>query len=286
MSSPDAAETALAASPAVSGENLGRPAGDMVWRVGPPVVVFLLGILAWIALHYILPADKALTIPLPWEVLKIGVFNWANFSNSLTVLSRSATTAVIGLFFTILVGFAFAIAMSQAKWVENALLPYAIAMQAAPILALVPLIGVIIGFNQPSRVLVVILISVFAFLSNVLFGLLSADKGSHDLLTLHDANRYTRLVKLQLPAAMPSVFTGLRVASVMAVVGAVVGDFFFTQGNVGLGQSIQLAANQLQYEVMFTDVFLAIALGVVAYVIVVIVEAKTIGRWHSVTRAS
>ncbi len=129
--------------------------------------------------------------------------------------------------------------MSQAKWVENALLPYAIAMQTTPILALVPVIGVVLGYNFPSRVLVVVLISVFPFINNALFGLLSADKSQHDLLTLHDVSRWTRLTKLQLPAALPAIFTGLRVAAVMAVVGAVVGDFFFTQGSPGLGQLIK-----------------------------------------------
>ncbi len=125
-------------------------------------------------------------------------------------------------------------------------------MQTTPILALVPVIGVVLGYNFPSRVLVVVLISVFPFINNALFGLLSADKSQHDLLTLHDVSRWTRLTKLQLPAALPAIFTGLRVAAVMAVVGAVVGDFFFTQGSPGLGPLINLDASQLQYERMYS----------------------------------
>ena len=118
--------------------------------------MFVLGILAWIAVHYILPTDKALTVPLPSEVIKNGVFDWASLSTSLRALALSAETAFVGLLLTIVIGFAFAIAMSQAKWVENALLPYAIALQTTPILALVPVIGVVIGYNFGSRVLVVI----------------------------------------------------------------------------------------------------------------------------------
>jgi NitT/TauT family transport system permease protein len=148
----------------------------------------------------------------------------------------------------------------------------------------VPIVGVVIGFDFPSRVLVVVLISVFPFISNALFGLLTADQSQHDLLTLHRAGRVTRLLKLQLPAALPAIFTGLRVAAVMAVVGAVVGDFFFTQGEPGLGQMINLDASQLQYERMYAEVILAMLLGIVAYVGIGLLERRVIGRWHSAVR--
>ena len=262
----------------------GRNSGDLVRQIVPPVIVFIAAIGAWVALHYGLGEDKAITVPLPWDVIKVGVLDTTNLQMSLDGLWLSAKAAIVGLVLTVIVGMAFAIAMSQAKWVEQALLPYAVAMQTTPILALVPLIGVVIGFDFPSRVLVVILISVFPFINNALFGLLAADKGQHDLLSLHDASRWTRLVKLQLPAALPAIFTGLRVAAVMAVVGAVVGDFFFTQGDPGLGQMINLDASQLQYERMYTEVILAMLLGIGAYLLVAFTEKRVIGKWHSSTR--
>ncbi len=109
-------------------------------------------------------------MPLPWDVIKVGVIDWTNLSMVLTSLWLSAKSAIVGLVGRSSSGLAFAIAMSQAKWVENALLPYAIAMQTTPILALVPVIGVVLGYNFPSRVLVVVLISVFPFINNALFG--------------------------------------------------------------------------------------------------------------------
>ncbi len=87
-----------------------------------------------------------------------------------------------------------------------------------------------------------------------------------------------------MPAALPAIFTGLRVAAVMAVVGAVVGDFFFTQGSPGLGQLINLDASQLQYERMYTSVILAMLLGIAAYLAVVFAEKRVIGKWHVTTR--
>lgn len=253
-------------------------------QVLPPVVVFVLFLGAWVAFHYLLAEEKRITVPLPWDVLSVGFFDGENLSRALDGLWLSGKGAIVGLVITVVVGMAFAIAMSQAKWVERALLPYAIALQTTPILALVPIVGVVIGFDFPSRVLVVVLISVFPFISNALFGLLTADQSQHDLLTLHKAGRVTRLLKLQLPAALPAIFTGLRVAAVMAVVGAVVGDFFFTQGDPGLGQMINLDASQLQYERMYAEVILAMLLGIVAYVGVGLLERRVIGRWHSAVR--
>lgn len=258
---------------------------ELAKKVIPPFLVFVLAIFAWIGLHYGLSEEKAITVPLPWDVIEIGFLDSTNLSFILDGLWISAKAALVGLVVTIVLGLAFAVLMSQAKWVENALLPYAIAMQTTPILALVPLIGVVIGFDFISRVIVVVLISVFPFINNALFGLLSADKSQHDLLTLHDASRWTRLTKLQLPAALPAIFTGLRVAAVMAVVGAVVGDFFFTQGDSGLGQLISLDASQLQYERMYAEVILAMFLGIAAYLAVAFAERRAIGKWHSATRA-
>lgn len=289
MSAPPELTEAPLATPAgerVAASKVAGPSrsSELIGKVVPPVIVFILGIAAWIGLHFILNEDKAITVPLPWDVIEVGVLDWTNLSMVLTSLWLSAKSAIVGLVVTIVVGLAFAIAMSQAKWVENALLPYAIAMQTTPILALVPVIGVVLGYNFPSRVLVVVLISVFPFINNALFGLLSAEKSQHDLLTLHDVSRWTRLTKLQLPAALPAIFTGLRVAAVMAVVGAVVGDFFFTQGSPGLGQLINLDASQLQYERMYTSVILAMLLGIAAYLAVVFAEKRVIGKWHVTTR--
>ncbi len=269
----------------ISGVATSGKSSELVMKIVPPVLVFILAILSWIGLHYGLSEEKAITVPLPWDVIEIGFLDTTNLQFILDGLWISAKAAIVGLAVTIVLGLAFAIAMSQAKWVENALLPYAVAMQTTPILALVPLIGVVIGFDFISRVIVVVLISVFPFINNALFGLLSAEKSQHDLLTLHDASRLTRLTKLQLPAALPAIFTGLRVAAVMAVVGAVVGDFFFTQGDSGLGQLISLDASQLQYERMYAEVILAMFLGIAAYLAVGFVERRAIGKWHSATRA-
>src|SRR4029453_11191541 len=123
-------------------------------------------------------------------------------------------------------GMLLAIAMSQARWVERSLFPHAVLTPTIPILAMVPLFGFWFGFGYVSRVLVVVLFCIFPIIANTLFGLRSGGQDHHDLFTLHDAGRLTRLWKLQLPAALPSIFTGLRISAGLGGLGALARAFF------------------------------------------------------------
>ena len=151
----------------------------------------------------------------------------------------STKVALIGLAIAVVLGILIAVLMSQAKIAERAIFPYMVTLQAIPILAIVPLIGFWFGYGTKSRVFVCVIISIFPIIVNTLFGLQSADRGMHDLFTLHHANRVTRLRKLMFPAALPAIFAGLRISAGLSVIGAVVGDFFFGQGESGIGQAAQ-----------------------------------------------
>ena len=139
---------------------------------------------------------------------------------------------------------AWAVVMSQAAWIERSLFPYAVVLQCIPILALVPLIGILFGYNFQARVIVTILIALFPMVSMTLFGLQSVAKQQRELFQLQGVSRATLLRKLQFPAALPSIFVGLRTSAGLAVVGAVVGDQFFQRGNPGLGVLIQVYASR------------------------------------------
>ena len=111
----------------------------------------------------------------------------------------TAFVALTGLSISIVLGMSLAIVMAQATWVERSFWPYLIAAQAVPILAIVPIIGTIFGYGFSSRILVCVIISIFPIVSNTLFGLLSAERSQHDLFTLHDASRRTRLAQAAAP---------------------------------------------------------------------------------------
>jgi NitT/TauT family transport system permease protein len=175
---------------------------------------------------------------------------------------------------------ALAVIMSQAKMLERAMFPYLVIVQAIPILALTPLIVFWFGSGQTARIIVCIIISVFPLIVNTLFGLQSAERGMHDLFTLHHASRVTRLRRLMFPAALPAIFAGLRISAGLSVIGAIVGDFFFGQGEVGIGQLIRRYANRLQGEELITAVILSSLLGVSVFLLFTWLQNRAIGRWY------
>jgi NitT/TauT family transport system permease protein len=192
--------------------------------------------------------------------------------------------SLVGFGLTIVIGCAVAIAMSQAKWIERSLYPYAVLLQTLPIAAVIPAIGLALGYNFKSRVFVSILLGLFPIITNTLFGLLSAERGMHDLFTLHNVSRWTRLWKLQIPAAMPAIFTGLRIAAGLSVIGAVLGDMFFQQGDPGIGTLIVLYNTNLQLTTMYGAIIIASVLGLAYFLLVGEAQRRVVGRWHEATR--
>jgi NitT/TauT family transport system permease protein len=257
------------------------PARRLLLIAGPPAAVLALVLTLWYLGSYVLiDADLRFLLPPPHEVVRVSFTDPANLSELLAGLALSAEVAMSGLVLAAVAGVTMAILMSQARWLERSLYPYAVVLQTVPILALVPLIGYWFGYGFASRVLVCVLISIFPIIANALFGLRSVDLGLHDLFTLHRADRLDRLVKLQLPAALPAIFTGLRIAAGAAVIGAVVGDFFFQQGAPGIGQLIYQYNRQLRSEQLFAAVLLACLFGLVVFWVFGVL-ARRVTAWHA-----
>ena len=256
-----------------------------------PAIVFALFIGSWYLLSgVILPPHKRFLLPTPHEVINEGFLVWRTgesrgFQPILMSLWDSAKVAIMGLVITIVVGMALAVIMSMSRWLERATWPYLVAVQSAPVLALTPLIRALIDGAQKQRVLVVVLIAVFPIVSNTLFGLLSAEKSQHELFTLQGASRWTRLIKLQFPAALPNIFVGLRISAGLAVIGAVVGDFYFRQGGVvGIGAQIDVYRNRLWGAELISAIIMASVLGLVVFLFFGWLSRAAIGKWHITTR--
>lgn len=247
----------------------------------PPVVLgsVLLGIWYFISYGVLEPRKRFLLEP-PHRVLTEGFLDWDSFSEILQALWSSTRVAMIGLVLSIIIGFAMAIVMSQAKVVERAVFPFMVTLQAIPILALVPLIQFWWGTGQTARVMVCIIIAVFPIIVNTLFGLSSAEKGMHDLFTLHNASRATRLRKLMFPSALPAVFAGLRISAGLSVIGAIVGDFFFGKGDKGIGQLLRKFANDLSGEQLLASVIMSSLLGISVFLIFGWLQNRVIGKWY------
>ena len=250
----------------------------------PPLIAFVFFLGLWYLVSTVLLDEKRrFLLPPPHAVVQVSFFDSFNRAELFQALWLSTKIAMVGLVIATVIGMAIGIAMSQARWVERSLYPYAVILQCIPTLALVPVIGFWFAFGFTSRLIVTVAISIFPIISSTLFGLQSAEREQHELFTLHKANRLVRLWKLQLPAAMPAIFTGLQVAATLAVVGAVVGDFFFKQGDAGIGVLIDLYRARLQSEQLFGASLLACLLGVVVFSFFGLLTRTITSSWYGST---
>lgn len=248
--------------------------------VGPPLAVAAVVIGLWYVVSYAIldPSEKFL-LPPPHEVARDGLLEPTVRADILDATWVTARVAIIGLVVAVAIGFSMALAMAAAKWVERSLYPWAILLQTVPILAIVPVIGFWFGFDTFARVVVVVIIALFPLIINPLQGLLSADRGLHDLFTLSGVGSFTRMLKLQIPAALPDVFVGLQTAAGLAIVGATVGDYFFGRGQIGLGMLLSRYSSRLQSSEMLATVFVACLLGVIAFWIFGALGRRIVGSW-------
>ncbi len=286
MSVPDPTDAALAASPVVIESPTVRvdPTKSRARRLAevviPPLVLVAVLIGVWYFLSYRIVKRRFLLHP-PHDVIQEGFLKWENLHEILDGLWYSTKVAALGLAIAFLLGVAIAVVMSQSKLIERAVFPVLVALQAIPILVMVPLIAIWFDTKTTSRVIVCVIIAFFPIVLNTLFGLVSADAGLHDLLTLHHASRWTRLRKLMLPAALPAMFAGLRISAGLSVIGAIVGDFFFGRGERGLGQLIkQYSSNTNTGELTLATVIVSSVLGITVFLMFGAVQTAVIGKWY------
>jgi NitT/TauT family transport system permease protein len=247
----------------------------------PPLVAFgcFVGI-AYLFSYVFLSPSRRFLMPPPHEVVRNGLFDGQHLREQLDALWDTAQVSLTGLVIAFAIGAVLAIVMSQAKWIERSLYPYAVIVQVTPILAIVPLIALWFGYDFTARVVVCVLISVFPIVTNTLHGLLTVDVNLHDLFTLHRAGRIERLLKLQLPHAIPDIFVGLRVSAGLSVIGAIVGEFFFRQGTPGLGRLLDLYRAYLQTDLLMSALLFCCALGIVSFWVVGVVGHRLTRNWH------
>ena len=253
--------------------------------VVPVVLAFVAALGIWYAVSYLLLSpSRQFLVPPPQQVLTDAFLDWSHLQPMLQALALTAEVALVGLVIASALGILTAVVMSQAGWLERGLYPYAVVLQTVPILAIVPLIGLWFGYGFASQVIVCVIIALFPMIANTLFGIQSVGQGAHDLFTLNKASRWQRLAKLQLPAALPAIFTGLRTSSGLSVIGAIVGGFFFKQGEPGIGTLLDVYTARLQSTDIFAAIILASLFGIVVFAVFTLVGTLVVGSWHGNAR--
>ncbi len=254
-------------------------------RVISPIVTFGFVLSIWYFISYVVmnANRRSVALPAPHDVLSQGFFTWAHNRGIQPIFRAMLVTgrvAIIGLLIATILGLLIAIVMNFAKPLEWSLYPYAVIVQTLPILALVPIIKIWFGANLTSRTVACVLVAIFPIITNALFGLQSTDRSLHELFSLHKASKFTRLRKLEFPSALPAIFTGLRIAAGGSVIGAIVGDFFFRQGAIGIGRLIDNYQKEGRTTELFAAAIVSSLFGVAIFIGFGFLSKVAIRQWH------
>lgn len=167
--------------------------------------------------------------------------------------------------------------LGKNRTVEQLVAPYIVASQSVPIVAIAPLLVIWLGSGLASKVLVCALITFFPMLINTIVGIRNVDADLHDLMRSLRASRWQLFKLLEVPAALPVLFSGLKLSVILAVVGAVVGEF--VGADVGLGFLINLARGVLDTPMMFVAILCLVIIAQALYISVVLLERRYL-RWQ------
>lgn len=247
-------------------------------RFVAPALVGALFLVLWHAL-VVLNDVPAYIVPSPVLVLRTLVHDWGLLSGSLVVTLQVTGAALLA---AVILGVALSVLFVQNRVIEASLFPYAVILQVTPLVAIAPLI--IIWVDEPRTALVICatVASVFPVITNTTIGLRSVDPGLLDLFQMHGASRAQTLLRLRLPSAAPYFFAGLRVASALALIGAVVAEFVAGTGGTrsGLAYQILQAGLQLNIPRLFAALILITASGIGLFLLVSLLSRLVLRRWH------
>jgi len=247
-------------------------------RIAAPLLVAVLMVAGW---HWFVKAYALppWLVPSPRAVLATLVADRALLAASLWV---TLSIALAAFALAVVAGVAIALAFAQSRWIEASFLPYAILLQVTPIVAIAPLIIIWVRDARVALVLCAAVVALFPVISNTTIGLRSVDPGLADLFRLMHASRWQRLTRLQAPSALPYFFAGLRVASGLALIGAVVAEFVAGTGGQGAGLAYQIlmAGIQLNVPRLFAALVLIAATGVALFLVVDLCAKALLARWH------
>jgi ABC-type nitrate/sulfonate/bicarbonate transport system permease component len=237
-------------------------------RVLPPLLLLVIVILIW---QWVASLVDPLTLASP-------VDTWKALKDDHTLLLDEAWVTlkevVLGLAISIVLGVLLAIVMHLIRPLREAAYPLLVASQAIPILVLAPLFILAFGYGIGPKLAIVTLICFFPIVVNMLDGLRSVDPDLLKLMRSLGASRQMVLWKAELPSSLPFLFSGIRIAATVSVIGAVFGEW--AGADHGLGRLVLLANNQLQTPRVYAGTVLLTLMAIALFAIVSVVERLAI----------
>ena len=184
---------------------------------------------------------------------------------------------LIGFAIALVAGILIAVLIHISEILERAIYPIVIASQAIPLVALAPLLLVWFGYGLTPKVIVTALVAFFPIAVATVDGLRSADRETLNLLRTYGASRVRRFWMVNVPSALPSVFSGARIGISIAVIGAVFGEY--VGANSGLGYLMNISAARLQTERVFAAIVILAAMAITLFTLVALLERRVL-RWR------
>jgi len=250
---------------------------DRVLRIVLPVVVLTLGLAIWEAAVRI--ADiPPYVLPAPSLIAQTLITDWSLLWQSLLV---TLSTTVEGFLLAAAGGVGLAVLFNQSRLVEYSLYPYAVILQVTPIVAVAPLL--LIYLPQPLAVLACAwIVAFFPVLANTTLGLNSIDRNLADLFALYGASLSQVLWRLKLPAALPYILGGLRIAGGLSLIGAVVAEIAAGSAGAGSGLAYRIAESGYRLNIprMFAALLLLSVAGIVIFYLLSLINYLALRRWH------
>jgi NitT/TauT family transport system permease protein len=242
-----------------------------------PCAVLALGVLAWdlvVRLNGIPPY----ILPGPGRVVATLANDWPVLSASLLV---TVATTFEALALAVIGGIGLAVLFNQSRLVEYSLYPYAVILQVTPIVAIAPLL--LIYLPQPAAVLACAwIVAFFPVLANTTLGLNSVDHNLISLFELYGASRWQILAYLKLPAALPSMLGGIRIAGGLALIGAVVAEIAAGTAGAGSGLAYRIVESGYRLNIprLFASLLLLSVTGIVIFFALSLFSHLVLRRWH------
>jgi len=255
------------------------------WFYLPALVVFIGVIVAWELLVGAVGL-KAFILPKPSAILAALQENWGGGRFALWPSAQATLIEAVGGLVIGTVG-GVAVAFVMARWltVRAALWPLAVAAGAIPIIAFAPLLNNWFGVLNPlSKMMMAAILVFFPVMINVTRGLTQVEPGALELMRSYAASEWTVLRKVRIPNALPFFFTALKVGATLALIGAIVGEYFGGASLV-IGRIIVQSASALRFDVTWAAVLLGATTGIVFYLVISAVE-RVVVPWHGSVRGT
>jgi ABC-type nitrate/sulfonate/bicarbonate transport system permease component len=229
-------------------------------RVLPPTIILVVLLIVWQGSVRILDLPPWL-LPAPSDIgARFGRTNSLGYHTGMTVLEAFSGFVVAAIF-----GISLSGGIVHSRFLERGLLPYIIVSNAIPIIAIMPLLTIWFGFGIVPKIAICAIISFFPIVTNTTRGLRAADYRVIEFMRSINATPTQVFLKVQLPSALPFIFAGFKIAASLALVGAVVAEFY--SSDRGLGYLIITSATELRTDLLFVAITILAVLGVVSFAV-------------------